>query len=67
MNRNLREQFVRLYSQPLLQQLYHSFKMQYGGLPLNHYKLQGSLVIEPPPQAGDLDVKKVLDSPYFFN
>lgn len=67
MNQHLREQFVRLYSQPLLQQLHHSFQMQYGGLPLSYYSLSGTLTIDPPPRAGNLDVKEVLDSPYFFN
>lgn len=55
MNRSLRHQFVRLYSQPLLESLANGLRLQYPSVQLADL-----------PQRGKLDLKNVLDSPYFF-
>jgi len=49
-------QFVKLHSEPLLQQLYHNFQQQYPGI-----------TFPPPPQAGTLNLEDVLRSQYFFS
>jgi len=55
MNEILRETFVDLYSQPLLQTLRNDLKSRY---PLIDFP--------PVPATGDLDLHKVKDSRYFF-
>jgi DNA-directed RNA polymerase, mitochondrial len=55
MNRILREEFVRIYSEPVLQNFIDQQRKAYPGLSL-----------PDPPQTGDLDIRQVLESPYFF-
>ncbi|KAL2634219.1 hypothetical protein R1flu_005698 [Riccia fluitans] len=56
MNDLLREKFVELYSQPILENLLNDFKRQFP-------KLEFPEV----PRRGDLDLNDVLEAPYFFN
>lgn len=56
MNRILREKFVELYEQPILENLLESFEQSYP-----------TLSFPPLPERGDFDLMHVLDSPYFFN
>jgi DNA-directed RNA polymerase len=56
MNGALRESFVSLHSEPLLDQLYAHFKRSHP-----------ELDFLPVPTRGDLDLKEVLQSPYFFH
>ncbi|URE41883.1 hypothetical protein MUK42_07982 [Musa troglodytarum] len=56
MNRILREKFVELYERPILEELLESFQQSFPTL--NFPAL---------PERGDLDLKDVLESPYFFN
>ncbi|GLU10284.1 hypothetical protein SLE2022_271030 [Rubroshorea leprosula] len=56
MNRILRENFVELYSMPILENLLESFQTSYPGL-----------VFPPLPERGSFDLNEVLESPYFFN
>lgn len=56
MNRILREEFVALYSQPILENLLQEFQDRYGGIEF-----------PPVPQRGTFKLEDVLDSPYFFN
>jgi DNA-directed RNA polymerase len=52
----LREEFVNLYSKPLLQDLLNSFEMMYPELKFPEL-----------PKTGTLDLKSVLSSTYFFS
>ncbi|KAI9082869.1 hypothetical protein K1719_035199 [Acacia pycnantha] len=56
MNRILREKFVELYQTPILENLLESFERSFP-----------SLSFPPLPERGDLDLRDVLESPYFFN
>ncbi|KAL4654438.1 hypothetical protein ACB092_01G378300 [Castanea dentata] len=56
MNQILREKFVELYSKPILENLLESFQTSYP-----------ELMFPPLPKRGDFDLRKVLESPYFFN
>nr|CAC95163.1 RNA polymerase [Physcomitrium patens] len=56
MNSLLREKFVELYSQPVLENLLKSFQERFP-----------TLVFPEVPARGDLDLKEVLRAPYFFN
>ncbi|RLN02403.1 hypothetical protein BBJ28_00022365 [Nothophytophthora sp. Chile5] len=56
MSRRLREEFVHLYEQPLLEELLDELRMRF---PQTEF--------EDLPDLGDLDLRSVLDSPYFFN
>ena len=56
MGRLLREEFVRLHSQPLLFDLYHHFRL-----------VHPNINFPPVPARGQFDLKKVLESPYFFH
>jgi len=56
MNIILREQFVRLHSQPLLEELQDLFRLRHPGV-----------VFEPLPDRGDLDLEVVKSSQYFFD
>lgn len=58
--REIREQFVALYSQPLLEQLR-------ADMQLSLEEAGSDAVLPPPPATGELDLKCVLDSTYFFN
>jgi DNA-directed RNA polymerase len=55
MSNILREQFVKLHSEPLLEDLHSSFKERY---PHNNFP--------DVPERGDFDLTKVKDSAYFF-
>jgi DNA-directed RNA polymerase len=54
----LRDQFVELHSQPLLEQLYYSFIYYYPSLTHEFPR---------PPVSGSLDVQQVKDSEFFFS
>ncbi|MCL7027733.1 hypothetical protein MKW94_013203 [Papaver nudicaule] len=56
MNRILREEFVELYEQPILENLLESFQKSFP-----------TLEFPPLPERGDLNLKEVLESPFFFN
>ncbi|XP_043721736.1 DNA-directed RNA polymerase 2, chloroplastic/mitochondrial-like [Telopea speciosissima] len=56
MNRILREKFVDLYEQPILENLLESFLESFP-----------TLSFPPLPERGDFDLREVLESPYFFN
>ncbi|KMT08744.1 hypothetical protein BVRB_6g140140 [Beta vulgaris subsp. vulgaris] len=56
MNRILREKFVELYEQPILENLLKSFQDSFP-----------ALEFPPLPERGDFDLREVLESPYFFN
>ncbi|GMF57512.1 unnamed protein product [Phytophthora fragariaefolia] len=56
MNRRLREEFVHLYEQPLLEDLLTELRLRFP-----------DMYFDDVPQLGDLDLHSVLDSPYFFN
>jgi DNA-directed RNA polymerase len=55
LNRILREEFVRIYSEPVLQDFIEQQRKAHPGL-----------VLPDPPKRGDLDIRQVLESPYFF-
>ncbi|THU63720.1 hypothetical protein C4D60_Mb01t18810 [Musa balbisiana] len=56
MNQILREEFVALYNIPILENLLDGFQTSFP-----------TLTFPPLPDRGDFDLKKVLESPYFFN
>ncbi|RHY52498.1 hypothetical protein DYB34_000698 [Aphanomyces astaci] len=56
MNRRLREEFVTLYSQPLLADLREQLVLRFPNQQFPEI-----------PQTGDLNLNDVLESPYFFN
>ncbi|XP_031478885.1 DNA-directed RNA polymerase 1B, mitochondrial-like isoform X2 [Nymphaea colorata] len=56
LNRILREKFVELYKQPILEELLESFQKSFP-----------QLRFPPLPDRGDFDLRVVLKSPYFFN
>ncbi|KAL6499178.1 DNA-directed RNA polymerase 2B, chloroplastic/mitochondrial [Orobanche hederae] len=56
MNRILREKFVELYEAPILENLLEGFQKSFP-----------TLSFPPLPERGDLDLRDVLQSPYFFN
>ncbi|KAH9611681.1 hypothetical protein KSS87_017399 [Heliosperma pusillum] len=56
MNKILREKFVELYEQPILENLLESFQTSFP-----------YLKFPPLPERGDFDLKDVLESHYFFN
>ena len=56
MNKVLREQFVNLHSQPLLENLQELFRLRHPDVDFR-----------PLPPRGDLDLQVVHDSPYFFD
>jgi len=55
LNRVLREEFVRIYSEPVLQNFIDQQRKAHPGIKL-----------PDPPKTGDLDIRQVLESPYFF-
>jgi DNA-directed RNA polymerase len=55
LNRVLREEFVRIYSEPVLQNFLDQQRKAHPGISLPH-----------PPQRGNLDLQQVLSSAYFF-
>lgn len=74
MGRINRQQFVRLHSQPLLDNLYHFFRLHYDGRPFydprhrkDRFLSLRTVCITPPPPRGSFDVQQVLNSKYFFH
>ena len=55
LHRVLREEFVRIYSEPVLQKFLEEQRQAHPDLDL-----------PDPPQAGNLDIRQVIESPYFF-
>jgi DNA-directed RNA polymerase len=55
LHRVLREEFVRIYSEPVLQNFIDQQRKAHPGIEL-----------PDPPKTGDLDIRQVLESPYFF-
>ena len=55
LNRILREEFVLIYSEPVLQNFLDQQRQAHPGIEL-----------PDPPTIGDLDIRQVLESPYFF-
>jgi DNA-directed RNA polymerase len=55
LHRILREEFVRIYAEPVLQNFIDQQRKAHPGL-----------VLPDPPPTGDLDIRQVLSSPYFF-
>jgi DNA-directed RNA polymerase len=56
LNKILREEFANLYNQPLLENLLRDFKISYPDLQFPDI-----------PERGNLDLKEVLNSTYFFS
>ncbi|KAL9650381.1 hypothetical protein ABK040_016448 [Willaertia magna] len=56
MNRIIREQFINLHSQPLLEELLNTFQ-----------KLYPTINFPALPKKGSLDLNRVKDAPYFFD
>ena len=56
MNELLRQQFVNLYSQPILENFLESLEIRYPDLSFPKV-----------PEKGNLDLHSILESPYFFN
>ena len=55
LHRVLREEFVRIYSEPVLRKFLEEQR-----------QASPDLDLPEPPQAGDLDIRQVIESPYFF-
>jgi DNA-directed RNA polymerase len=55
LNRALREEFVRIYSEPVLEKFLHEQR-----------KAHRDLDLPDVPQTGNLDIPQVIRSPYFF-
>lgn len=58
MRQVLREEFVHLYSQPILEDFYECIRARFGRL---------AEELPPPPAKGSLDLRGVLKSEYFFH
>lgn len=56
LNRILREQFIELYSQPILENLKKQLQEKYP-----------DVVIPELPKKGELDIHTLLDATYFFS
>ncbi|CBZ55882.1 DNA-directed RNA polymerase,related [Neospora caninum Liverpool] len=54
----LRQEFVRLYSQPILEEFYEGLRARLGRVADD---------LPPPPSKGTLDINEVLHSDYFFH
>lgn len=61
MRDNTRQEFVRLHSQPLLQNLTAFLKMHYDGRSITDAGKAGKRVVDisPPPTRGDFDINEV--------
>jgi DNA-directed RNA polymerase len=55
LNRVLREEFVKIYFEPVLQNFLEQQRKAHPGL-----------VLPDPPQRGSLDIRQVVQSDYFF-
>ncbi|CRH00123.1 DNA-directed RNA polymerase, putative [Plasmodium relictum] len=58
MNKFIRDSFVTLYDDPILENIYQNFKIRLGKF---------ATKISPPPGQGELDISLVRDSLYFFS
>lgn len=58
MNEILRDQFYKLHSQPLLQELMRQFKETYADKQIDFPEV---------PPLGEFDLKEIYDAVYFFN
>uniref|UniRef100_A0AAV2L0R0 DNA-directed RNA polymerase n=1 Tax=Knipowitschia caucasica TaxID=637954 RepID=A0AAV2L0R0_KNICA len=74
MNKICREQFVALHSQPILQELSTSLLRKYCAGPMTEAKNKKYqeyrrllLLLAKVPHTGDFDLKRVMDSTYFFS
>jgi len=64
MNTLLREEFVALHSQPLLEDLCGTLRLRY---PFAVHEDTGESLFDNPPQKGNLNLERVKESPYFFD
>lgn len=75
MNRILREEFVAMHSEPILERLRDEFLKLYRDYKVpvvlkrsdEKKKVWRNVYIPPLPQRGEFDLKKVLESDYFFS
>lgn len=75
MNRILREEFVAMHSEPILERLRDEFVKLYRDYKVpvvlkrsdEKKKVWRNVYIPPLPQRGEFDLKKVLESDYFFS
>ncbi|VTZ68821.1 DNA-directed RNA polymerase, putative [Plasmodium chabaudi chabaudi] len=58
MNKYIRESFITLYNEPILENIYQNFQIRLG---------KYAEKIPPPPEQGHLDISLVRDSQYFFS
>nr|SPJ13284.1 DNA-directed RNA polymerase, putative [Plasmodium sp. DRC-Itaito] len=58
MNTFIRDSFVTLYNEPILENIYKNFRMRLG---------KYATKIPPPPEQGELDISLVRQSSYFFS
>jgi DNA-directed RNA polymerase len=58
MSKHIREKFIELHSEPLLEQLYEELKQKYPEI---------AMELPPPPPPGSMDLQSVRDSVYFFS
>ena len=58
MSKHIREKFIELHSEPLLEQLYEELKQKYPEIAMD---------LPPPPPPGSMDLQSVRDSVYFFS
>ncbi|SBS83677.1 DNA-directed RNA polymerase, putative (mtRNAP) [Plasmodium ovale curtisi] len=58
MNKFIRDSFVTLYNEPILENIYQNFQMRLGRF---------ASKIPPPPEQGQLDISLVRQSRYFFS
>ena len=58
MSKHIREKFIELHEQPLLEELYHELKEKYPEVAQD---------LPPPPKQGEMDIGLVRDSLYFFS
>jgi DNA-directed RNA polymerase len=55
LNRILRQEFVRIYSEPVLQKFLDEQRQAHPDVDLPE-----------PPESGNLDIRQVIESPHFF-
>ncbi|KAL5483992.1 hypothetical protein EMCRGX_G020417 [Ephydatia muelleri] len=69
MNKLCREQFVALHSEPLLSDLGELFEAKFGGLKYKDKEndIQTCSFMDTLPSTGDLELREVLQSTYFFS
>ena len=58
MSKHIREKFIELHSEPLLERLYEELKQKYPEI---------AMELPPPPPPGSMDLQSVRDSEYFFS